>query len=272
MRIQFDPNQPIYSEAFERARPELEAMSPSDVEPIRHDIVSAIFLVVGRTMYIRELVELVRARFGEEAARKIASVEMAAHACGKAHALHLTTLNGIDVEEMHGRLTQTKSVLLFEVQRLISAKKLPASMIGELVGGNSYRGLCIDVLQLTSGVRHAWSDVKDHTGLTELELAQAEALANAFSTVVSENEAGTATSPTADMRRRAYTLFVRTYSEVRRYMTYFRWEAGDADERTPPLGAGRQSRSGASTDDELPVVPSPVDGAPEGGPTTPNNG
>lgn len=256
MRIQFDPNQSVYSEDFERVRPQLEAMSPSQIEPIRHDIVSAIFLVKGRMPYIRELVPEVRARFGEEAARLVASVEIAANACGKAHALHLTTLNGIDVEEMHGRLLQMKNVLQSEVQRLIESKRLPASIVGELVGGNSYRGLCIDVLQLTAGVRHVWAEVKEHTGLTELELAQAEALANAFSTVVSENEAGTASSPTAEMRRRAYTLFVRTYSEVRRHMTYFRWEAGDADDRTPPLGSARQSRFGRN--DEIEVVAPPV--------------
>lgn len=249
MRIHFDPNQAVYSEDFERVRAQLEAMSPADVEPIRHDIVSAIFLVKGRMPHIRELTEQVRARFGEEAARLVASVETTAHACGKAHALHLTTLNGIDVEEMHGRLTQMKSVLSAEVQRLITSKKLPASIVGELVGGNSYRGLCIDVLQLTAGVRHAWSDVKDHTGLTELELAQAEALANAFSTVVGENEAGTASSPTAEMRRRAYTLFVRTYEEVRRQVSYLHWKDGRANEIAPPLGDMRVS---------TPVVSGPV--------------
>lgn len=276
MTLLYDPNQPIYTQAFDEVHAELEAMAPEAIEPIRYDIMSAVVIALGVVPMAKRLRSAIAAKFGEEAAKNVDRLEVFARACAKAHALHLTTLHGTDLEEMAGSLGQIRTVLTLEVQALIGQKKLPASVVSELVGGTSYRGLCLDVLQLVSALRHAWTDVASHTGVTVLELDRAEALANAFTTALGQNEQGAASSPTADMRRRAYTRFVRTYSEVRRYVTYFRWEEGDADELAPPFGAGRSRR----TDDETPtdaptdaptteVTGAPVTGAPvTGAPVT----
>ena len=274
--MSYDPNQPIYTQAFDAVRPELEAMPPERVEPIRHDIMAAIILALGTVPNARRLRPQVVAQFGEAAAQHIDRLEVVARACGKAHALHLTTLHGTDVEAMAGQLSQTRSVLLHEVEALIQSAALPSSIVGELVGGTSYRGMCLDVLQLVSALRHGWAAVSAQTGVSTLELDQAEALANAFATTLGENEQGSVGSPTADMRRRAYTLFVHTHSEVRRLVTFFRFDAGDADTLAPPLGSNRaRTRSSSDTDAEPTelvtpdVVPTPVVATPDVDPGMP---
>jgi hypothetical protein len=122
----------------------------------------------------------------------------------------------------------------------------------------------LDILQLVSALRAEWAVIESHTPVTAIELDQAEALANAVVSTLGENEQATSPSaPPLDLRRRAYTLFVRTYDEVRRLVTYFRWTEGDADEVAPSLFAGRSRRS--DVEEIVPVTPvngSPTNGAP----------
>lgn len=256
----FDLEDPAYTRALEAVRPELDAMLPADVTPIRYDIMTIVVAALGALPRVRPLRPLAAARFGEEAAGCIDRLETDARACTLAQARHLTTLHGTDVEEMAGRLQRVRSILLPEVRALVGARLLSPSVTAELAGGTSYKGLCLDVLQLVSALRSEWAAVSGRTGVTGAELDQAEALASAFSTVLGESEVGSFASPTAELRRRAYSRFVRTYGQVRRLVTFFRWEAGDADEVLPPLGAGRSR----GADDEPPAPSFP--GAPPGMP------
>ncbi len=53
----------------------------------------------------------------------------------------------------------------------------------------------------------------------------------------------------AEIRQQAFTLFIRTYDQLRRAVHYLRWEHGDAEEIAPSLYAAsrrRSSRSGKS--------------------------
>jgi hypothetical protein len=77
-------------------------------------------------------------------------------------------------------------------------------------------------------------------------------------TMLGENgQADPSASPSGELRRRAYTLFVQAYDEVRRPVTYVRWEEGDVDEIVPSLFAGRTR----TRDDEDAIAPIP-NGAP----------
>jgi hypothetical protein len=266
MENRFDPNQPVVTQAYEAARAELEAMRPEEVEPIRHEIMAAMFTALGIVPKLRALREAARAKFGDEAVRVMDRLDEDARACGKAHALHLLHVHGTDVEVVAARLSQLRTVLLLEVQALIAIGALPAVVVAELVGGTSYKGLCLDVLQLTSALRNGWADVEAQTGVTLLDIDQAEALANQLSTVIGENEQGTASSPTADMRRRAYTRFIRTYNEVRRLVTFLRWEAGDADEIAPSLFTkGKSDKGDDDGHDEIHGASDPSSASPTNG-------
>lgn len=70
---------------------------------------------------------------------------------------------------------------------------------------------------------------------------------------------------TAD-RQRAYTLFVTSHDQVRRAISYLRWEQGDVDDIAPSLFAGKKRRE---TEPEHPSTPEQP--APPGGNGTPVN-
>lgn len=249
----YDPNHPAFSHALEQVRPELDALPGDKLEDIRVDIVAAIVLALGVAPAVKRLRAAIAAQLGDEAARHIDRLETTARACGRAHALYLTTLGGDDVEQMVAELGRTRRVLRLEAESLIARKELPGSVLGELVGGTGYQAMCLDTLQIVSALRGRWGSIEGHTTVTTAELDRAEALADAVATTLGENQqAGSGASPAAELRRRAYTLFVRTYDEVRRLVSYIRWTEDDADEIAPSLFSGRGRRR---SDDAEPATP-----------------
>lgn len=231
--MNIENHKPYFSQSLTELTPELLAMRVEDVLPIRHDIHAAVNVALGAMRRLRQEQERVRARFGDAAAAYIDRIELTARAAAHAHAMHLTSLHGADTEVMAGRLTQLRAVLTLEVQALIARGLVPASVLAELVGGTSYKGLSLDVLQLVAILRRTEAQAK--TGVTTAELDLTETLANAFTTALGEEHVGSDTSETAEMRRRAYTLFFRTYEEARRQVAFLHWKDGRADDIAPPL-------------------------------------
>ena len=91
--------------------------------------------------------------------------------------------------------------------------------------------------------------------LATLAIYAVATLATAFSTTLGENEQNALSTPSADMRRRAYTRFVETYSEVRRQATLFRWDTEDVDDYAPTLGSRTSQKPG---EDEAAMLMPPV--------------
>jgi hypothetical protein len=251
----YDPTQPAFSQAYRRLQSELEAIPSDQLEPIRYDGVEPVVTVLGVAATVKQHREEVRMQIGEAAAVHIDQLEDAVRAFGHAQAQYLVLRHGVDTTKMVEELSQQRRVLLAETRSLVSQKKLPASVMAELVGGVGQKALCMDVLQLVAGFRAEWASVSSITPVTEAELDHVEALANALATTLGENEyAMSPASPSAELRARAYTFFIRTYDEVRRAIAFVRWDEGDADSIAPSLAAGRTRRSA----NEVTVPPTPI--------------
>ena len=259
----YDLNTPAFKNALADLRPVLDAIPSERLETIRVDLEVALVLALGVAPKAKVFQEEARTLLGESFATPFDRLVPAARACGAAHAQHLVSLNGAEVADMVATLGDKRTVLLLEATSLVNKKRMPGSLLGELAGGTGHRAMAFDVLQLTSAFRKEWAAVEAHTPVTQLELDQAEALANAVMTTLGENgQADSGSSPTAELRRRAYTHFVQTYSEVRRAITYLRWEEGDADEIAPSLFGGRTSRRTAQDADVIIPVITPTNGVP----------
>lgn len=246
---------------------ELEAIPQQQIEPIRLDIMDA----TGKGQAVSEKVKLFRDRIAEELGEGFAihvdRLPKAALACSATHALHLTKVQGANAEKLIVDMLQTRRVLSAEAQILVAKKKLSATTLAELVGGNGYKAACLDVLQLVAALRANWAAIESATPVTRAELEAAESLAHKVSAMLSDSELSTASPETADLRQRAYTFFIRTYDEVRRAMTFMRWEENDVDDFAPSLFAGRTRKR----DDEEEVI-EPVAPVLDGANGTPTNG
>ena len=250
----YDPNHPAFSAALEDLRAELEAIPSTELAPVRLEVTSAVITALGVAPKAKRFRDAIVAELGEAAAAPLDRLVTAAQACGRAQGIYLTSIRTVALDEKVDELSRIRRVLLLEAQGLVAKKRLAASSLAEIVGGIGYKALCLDVVQLVSALRADWSAIEAHTPVTSLELDRAEALANAVAMMLGEIEQSRAGSPTAELRQRAYTHFVRTYEEVRRAITFVRWKDGDADEIAPSLFAGRQRRR-EGDDEDAPVAP-----------------
>jgi hypothetical protein len=247
----FDPDTAAFATALADLGPTLHLIPESRLERIRIDVEAALTLALGVAPQLQRFREPVRVALGESFALPFDQLEPAARALGGAHADHMITLHGRELDEMVAQLGEKRGILDLEAQSLVQRKRMSASLLAELVGGTGYRAMAFDVLKLAAAFRKEWSEIEAHTPVTRLELDQADALAYRVITTLGENDQKDASSsPSADLRRRAYTHFVRTYDEIRRAITYMRWKERDADEIAPSLFAGRTR--GSSDDDDAP--------------------
>jgi len=99
------------------------------------------------------------------------------------------------------------------------------------------------LLGLVEVLREAWPTVAHKTGLTESELTQAEALGEQLSRGVAlQNAPIEELKQLAELRDRAFTVFVRAYGQVRHALQYLRREKNDAERYAPSLYGRRRSR------------------------------
>lgn len=74
-------------------------------------------------------------------------------------------------------------------------------------------------------------------------------------TTLGEREQGASRVPAAELRLRALTDLVRRYDEIRRMVSYLRWNEGDADDIAPSLYARRPGRKAQDDTQSTPVAP-----------------
>ena len=117
-----------------------------------------------------------------------------------------------------------------------------------------------------------WTAISGKTALQIADIDQAEALAERLITAIGLRDQGPAVlAESAENRQKAFTLFVNTYDQIRRVISYLRWNEGDVDQIAPSLYAGRNTGRRKSPDPQptTPATPS-VPTAPSA--STPANG
>ncbi len=152
-----------------------------------------------------------------------------------------------------------RTELLEEVRPLLASGHITPSEIRSLRRTNEPRDAALD-LTLLAAVLH------DHRARL-LDLAECQRVAGALITALDvHGPQAVAMRAATDLRRRAFTSFVRLWDELRRDFTYVRWETEDEDTIVPPLwpGPGARKRPTARAIAELTRAPiDPFDGDPE---------
>ena len=263
----FDPTDPVFTRSFVELKPHYDLITSDHEMVIRHDPMAAAVSTLGALPRALSLKEQARAELGAEAAAHFDLLEPATFGLVCAHARHSITLHGADVEALAGTVSDKHDLLLTEARGLVHKKVMPGTLLAELRGGNAYRDLAFDVLQLVTAFRQEWPTALPYTTVTERELDEAEGLAHKLAAALGDEEQG-AMSPTAEDRRRAYAFFIRTRDEVRRAISYLRWDEEDADSYLPSLFAGRGRKA---DEDEVDVTPAvaPTNGQPTPAPGMP---
>lgn len=232
-------------------REELERIPASECVPINLDVRAAVFTARGVVPAVALLRAEIAAALGEEQAVFVDRLDLVARAAGAAYAQHEVLGTPPQLEPLSAEVVAARQTLLLNAQSLVARKLVEAGKLGGLRGSVGYRNQYLDVLQLVALFRNEWASLEAHTAVTAVELDRAEALANELARAVGMREqTDPATSPTALLRDRAWTLFVRTYDEVRRAVVWLRWREEDADAIAPSLWQGRGGRPAGRPESE----------------------
>lgn len=251
--------------------PKIDAVDPRTYQVINFDIPAAVVTVLGRMPRIRSYREPILQNLSRFDITQIDELEDAALALGHAHTqLHASSEPAEAVAPLAETLLKSRDFLLSDATALAKREIIDGDRLNELQGTNGYRNTTFDVLLLVSIFRDNWEQIGGRTAVKQVELDQAEGLANRLVEVLGAREAGTEGASDASVRRQAaYTLFVDRHNQVRRAITYLRWDIGDTDQIIPSLYAGRNRKK---ADDAAPAAPTPApvtgaSGAPNGSAT-----
>lgn len=243
--------------AYEAIRAEIDAVPADELRPVNIDI------MVGVTTVLGALPKLVQLRpqfallqdFDLEGFDKL---ETKARALGHAHTLHLSASPSPEIAEIAEDGADLRETLVVDVSALARRGLVDGDALKSLKGPVGYRNLAFDLAALSNLLRRAWPEIQGKCGLEESDIERARALADQLLTAVGLRQFDAPVQTESALRRtRAFTLFVRSYDQVRRAVSYLRWDEGDADEFAPSLYERRHVKKA----NEL-VAPSPSPVAP----------
>ena len=170
-------------------------------------------------------------------------------ALSHAHALLVTTSQGVDaLPSLSEEGKKLRAVLLADAQALIQRGFIEAQALRPLRANSGYRTLAFDLQILAELFRRCLASNAGLTLVSAAELQRAQELAVTILTLLGRRSRLRADiQSAADLRRRAFTLFVRVYNEARRVVAFLRWQEGDADQLVPLLHEKRKDQKRTAT-------------------------
>lgn len=236
--------QPRLSEALERMRPKFAAIPTDKLLQIIVDPIAAAATAQGALPEIMTLRGRIVTDVPKFDVTNLDELEMYTLALIHAQSHHLMATNPPEaLAALAEEATKLRELLLSDATALGKRGFINPTALHELKGPIGFRNVASDILALAVLLRSNWAKISSKTGVTEAELTRAELIGQRMIRAIGLREQSpTTVAATALERQQAYTLFVNAYDQVRRAVTFLRWESGDADDIAPSLYSGRASR------------------------------
>lgn len=234
-----------WEQAYESVKSDLLALSPDAFLAINLDIPSAVATAAGvlpEVKTLRAQIQTALPGFNIDRFDKLPQYAMAA---GHADSMLAVSTGPQDqlrtlVEEA-GDLRQ---VLRSDAQALAKRGLIAPTSLTNLSGLRGYKNIAADLRKLVNILRADWGSLESKCATTKPEIDRAALLSSSLIQGVGLREQGPSElSDLAEMRVRAYSLFVSTYQDVRRAVAYLRGTEGDVDSIIPSLHASRNRRT-----------------------------
>jgi hypothetical protein len=132
-------------------------------------------------------------------------------------------------------------ILLSDAEALAARGLLDLDSVQTLRAGKGNLDIANDLVALSALMSASWSKIESKTAATAEEVHSAGDLGPLLIAALGAREHGTTVTPAeaADRKLRAFTLFTTAYDQVRRAVSFLRWNEGDADSLAPSLYRGR---------------------------------
>ncbi len=246
------------AQAFERVRAAAEALEPDDLLTINVDIPRAVSTVLGALPGIEALMPAVRGLPGLPVT-EIDALRDYAFAAWFTHLAATPASASSTKEQLLAEATPLREDMLVAADALAHKGLVDKETVAEIRRGSGNLDKANDLVALATLFTHAWSRVEQKTTLSWEEVEKAAELGPKLMIALSDRPAPTGDKE--DARARAFTLFARTYDQLRRAVTFLRWSERDADMIAPSIYAGKKRAKApkAPVDDATPVPEGPTD-------------
>jgi hypothetical protein len=245
MSPSINPNEErLFAESYQRMAPRMAALDPAELQAVNLDITSSVATALGALPEVRAIRPQIVDQLPRLDLTDIDELEDIAMALSYANTQYLTACAPPDdFQQLTDEGLELRDTLRGEAEQLARRGRINPQSLKELSGASGYKNLAKDLQILCSVLRENWPQIDGKCGTTLAELEQTERVSGRILRSVGLREqAPVAVSGVAENRQRAYTLFVRTYDDVRRAVSFLRWKEGDADLVAPSLWAGRGGR------------------------------
>jgi len=253
--------------AFKRVEPEIRAMREQDLLPVNLDIPSSVATALGALPEIASFRDPIEKLSGVDAG-KLDKLSDYAFALMHTHTIYRGASGPVDaIGTMADELVAIRDQLYSDAQALGKRKLLDLGRVDKYRSGLGFKNLALDVDGLVQTLRDGATAIAGKTAVTPEELDHAAELASKIIVAIGlKEQAPTVPSDTALLRQQAFTLFVNSYDELRRAITFLRWQTGDADSIAPSLWSGRGTRKSDNAEPPPPAPAPPTTGSPGTGP------
>ncbi len=235
-----------FRSAFDEALPAMQAIADDDVLVVNLDVPKLYTRVRGVLPKLFELRADLE-RLPDFDAQRIGQLDVFSRALAHAHALCLASHEpASELPALLATAGQWRQLLRMDARALIQRGLLPRGCLDKLRGRKGYKNVAFDLAALAALLQQHWPAIRGKTAVTLAELEQASTMAEQLLTAVGLREHGSANqSQNTELRRRAFTLVVTVYDQLRRNVTYLRWNEGDADAWLPSLYGRRAKKTSA---------------------------
>lgn len=239
--------------AFEKRAGEIAAVRDEDLVPINIDVLAAISTAIGVLTKVAGLKSRIAA-LAEVDHAQIDALPDYANALAWTHEIWRAASAPAEVvPELAAAATRMRNRFAADVNALAERGLVNADRAARLHSGVGYRAVVDDLMGLSGLLRGSWDIVAGKTAVDVAEIQRAEILAGRMLAALGHREQAPATVAEASrMRERAFTLFVRSYDQLRRAVTFLRWNEGDAATLVPSLWSGRGNSNVRSKNQDVP--------------------
>src|SRR6188768_4297400 len=229
-----------YREAYERALPATAALSEDELLHVNIDLPRAVATAIAALPRIMA--------YRDEAAKlngfdtsHFDELQLHAFAVGHAHVKFLVASAPPEaLATLNESALELRDTIYHDAVALAHRGLIRGERVAEFKANVGYQNLAFDLLGLSDLLRQNWEQIASRSAVQLGELDQAELIGQQLMDAVGTREQAAALMARAQaQRQRNFTLFSRSYDQVRRAIGFLRWNHEDVDQICPSLFAGR---------------------------------
>ncbi len=202
-----------------------------------------------------------------------------ARAAGEANSRYAIAMGPeSDLLDLYDEASREREVIRSDASALATRGLIDPARLSSFKGLIGYKNVAFELIDWANLMHEVWPKIEGKTALTEAEIQHAKEIGEKLVVAAGLREQGPAVvQDVARVRDQAFTLMMRAYNEVRRAVTFLRWQQGDADTIAPSLYAGRGGHGQANKADAATTTPTttaptataPTNGASNAAPVAP---